>query len=89
MSLEKVLTSWLISFDTVDKYELKSLCLSSLLSLHQVHISWDLFRAAATFWDPKLHVFHFVRHELWLLTNEFGAVISFPLYCSLFCYMSL
>ena len=75
------MNSWLLFLDSVDKHDLKSSHLGSLLSLCQVKISWDLLRAVATFWNPELHLLHFGNHELCPLVEEFRVVLSFPLYC--------
>jgi len=45
MLFNKMLTAWLFSFDAVDKHDLKSFHLNSLLSLRQVKISWDFLSA--------------------------------------------
>lgn len=61
---QKMFTSWFLSLDTVNEYDLISLHLNGLLSMHQVMISSDFFRAIAAFVDSEFDVFRFGWCEL-------------------------
>ena len=53
--------------------------LNLLRSLEHLKIDTALLHAAATFWDPKDHVFRFNSQELCPLIEEFTAILG----CSL------
>jgi len=75
MLFEKMLTSWILSLDAVDRHDLKSLYLNGLFSLHLVKflvISLKLCHFLG---------FHSWKHKLCPLVDDFSATIGFPLYC--------
>ena len=57
--------------DTITPYGL-----SYVFPYHQIRVDKPLLRAAANYWVPTRHVFHFNEVELCHTIEEFGAIMS-------------
>ena len=52
--------------------------LSCVFSYHQIRVDEPFLHAAANYWVPSRHVFHFDGIELYPIIEEFGAIIGEP-----------
>ena len=72
----KLMKTFLKSLNGNDWNRLQSFHVKSLWSLQHLKIDTALLHAAATFWDPKDHVFKFNSQELCPLIEEFAAILG-------------
>ena len=75
----QLMKTFLKNLDGNDWNRLQPFHVKSLRSLQHLKIDTALLHAAATFWDPKDHVFIFNSQELCPLIEEFAAILG----CSL------
>ena len=75
----QLMKTFLKSLNGNDWNRLQPFHVISLRSFQQLKIDTALLHAAATFWDPKDHVFRFNSQELCPLIEEFAAILG----CSL------
>jgi len=52
--------------------------LNTLYSLRQVSIDDGLLKVLQCKWFSGLHVFHFLTEDIYLMVDEFEAILQFP-----------
>ena len=75
----QLMKTFLKSLNGNDWNRLQPFHVKSLRSLQHLKIDTVILHAAATFWDPKDHVFRFNSQELCPLIEEFAVILG----CSL------
>ena len=75
----QLMKTFLKNLNENDWNRLQPFHVKSLQSLQHLKIDTALLHAAATFWDPKDHVFRFNSQELYPLIEEFTTILG----CSL------
>ena len=75
----QLMKTFLKNLNGNDWNKLQPFHVKSLRSLQHLKIDTALLHAAATFWDPKNHVFRFNSQELCPLIEEFAAILGYSL----------
>lgn len=70
------LLQWMDSFESIDRLNFSVYGLGFLFPLREIPINFFFLRAAASFWDPHLHVFRFNRVEMCPASEDFVAVMG-------------